>query len=51
MQGRIARIGSHWAAFMAAGKVLVEMTANRVDPDQIQLVRIATLAHYPMKGA
>lgn len=47
IRGQIARVGSHWAGFMAAGKVIVEMTANRVSPDEVLLVRIATLAHYP----
>ncbi|HEX6219534.1 MAG TPA: hypothetical protein VF115_00420 [Acidimicrobiia bacterium] len=47
MRAQIARIGSHWAALMTAGKVLVDMTGNRVDADQVRLVRIATLAHYP----
>jgi hypothetical protein len=51
MQGQIARVGSHWAAFMAAGKVLVEMTGNKVDADHVQLVRIASLAHYARRGA
>lgn len=51
MQGQIARVGSHWAGFLAAGKVVVEMIGNRTDPDHVQLVRIASLAHYPRKDA
>ncbi|HUG08998.1 MAG TPA: hypothetical protein VMP13_08910 [Acidimicrobiia bacterium] len=51
MRGQIARVGSHWAGFMAAGKVLVEMTGNRAKADNVQLVRIASLAHYPRRDA
>lgn len=46
MPGQIARVGSHWAALIATRKVVVEMTGNRVDPDHVHLVRIASLAHY-----
>lgn len=49
--GQIARVGSHWAAFMAGGDVLVELRGNMVDADQIQLVRIASLDHYTRRGA
>lgn len=51
MPGQIARVGSHWAALIATGKVLVETTGNRVDPDHVHLVQIASLAHYPRSGA
>lgn len=50
-RGQIARVGSHWAAFITAGKVLVEMSGNRVEADHVRLVRIASLDHYTGRGA
>lgn len=50
MPGQIARVGSHWAALIAARNVVIEMTGSRVNPNDVQLVRIATLAHYPRSG-
>lgn len=51
MPGHIAQVGSHWAALIATRRVMVEMTGSRVDPNDVHLVRIASLAHYPRSGS